>query len=49
MEMNVALGKLKAPEGIDVIWLEDKAMKTDVALGKLNASEGIDEIWFWYK
>ena len=45
MLTDVDLGKLKAPERMDVIWLEYKSMETDVASGKLKASEGMDGIW----
>ena len=42
--MDLALGKLKTPEGIEMIWLPFKLMETFVAEGELNAPEEIDEI-----
>ena len=42
--MDLALGKLKTPEGIDVIALDHNQMVTVVAEGKLKEPEGIEEI-----
>ena len=41
---DVAEGKLKALEEMDVIWLDSKLMWKDVAEER-NAPEGMDVIW----
>ena len=43
--MDVAIGKLKMPEGMDAIWLENKVMEVDVTEVKLKAPDGMDVIW----
>ena len=49
MEMDVAFGKLKAPEEIDEILLNDKSMKMDVAEGKLKTPEEMEVILLYHK
>ena len=46
---DVAFGKLKAPEGIKMILLDDKSMEMDVAEGKLKAPEEMDVILLYHK
>ena len=49
IEIYWFIEEFKTPEGIDVIWLEDKSMETDVAEGKLKTLGGIEVIWLDHK